>query len=138
MTDMAAQFSYPTRTFLTRKERLAMPAVLSALQSEASLPLLVTLGIATVLLALLAIYVRRLRFTGRLRPINGSISAVCAGLVVAAALVISVGLGNAPAATAAPTVDPAPSVVEPAPGAEVPAGQVPASDELDGYQLPTL
>ena len=133
MTDMEAQFPYPTRTFLTRKERQAMPAVLSTLPAGASVPLIATLGVATIALALLAVYVRRLRFSARLRPVNGALSAAGAALIVAAALLVSVGLGNAPAAIATPIVEDAPSVVEPAP-----ASELPATHDLDGYQLPTV
>jgi hypothetical protein len=133
MTDMEAQFPYPTRTFLTRKERQAMPAVLSTLPAGASIPLIATLGVATIALALLAVYVRRLRFSSRLRPLNGALSATGASLIVAAALVISIGLGNAPTAIATPIIDDAPSVVEPAP-----ASVLPPADDLDGYQLPTV
>lgn len=107
---------------------LAVPAAAEAI----IFPLLLTIGLATVALAAVAVYLRRLRFSGRLSGINGSASAACAALVLAAALFVSVSLGNAPAALANTVVSQSPAAA-----VQTPTAQPVVSDDLDGFQLPT-
>ena len=94
-----------------------------------AMPLSVTIIVAVLALAAVAVYVRRLRTSARLTVVNGGLSAVGAALVLAAALFISVSLGNVSAATAA-TISGTASI---APAATT----LPITDDLDGFQLPT-
>jgi predicted PurR-regulated permease PerM len=111
-----------------------MPSVLSVAPEATDtivIPLLVTIIAATVLLTVVAIRVRRLRRRGRLGVLSGGASAFSAALVLAIALFVSVSLGNASLAAAQ------------APGPQQPTGQtpaatqLPATNDLDGLQLPT-
>lgn len=109
-----------------------MPATLpadSAVLHTIAMPLSVTILVAVLALVAVAVHVRRLRTSARLTVVNGGLSAIGATLVLAAALLISVSLGNVPAATAATTSGPA--SIAPA------AATLPITDDLDGFQLPT-
>ena len=108
-----------------------MPADLSAdsaVLHTIAMPLSVTIIVAVLALAAVAVYVRRLRTSARLTVVNGALSTIGATLVLAAALFISVSLGNVSAATAATS---GPASIAPA------AATLPITDDLDGFQLPT-
>ena len=109
-----------------------MPAGLtddSAVLHMIAMPLSVTIIVAVLALVAVAVYVRSLRTSARLTVVNGGLSALGAALVLAAALFISVSLGNVSAATAATTSSP--TSIAPA------AAVLPITDNLDGFQLPT-
>ena len=109
-----------------------MPADLSADSAALhtiALPLSVTIIIAVLALAAVAVYVRRLRTSARLTVVNGGLSAIGATLVLAAAMFISISLGNVSAATADTASGPA--SIAPA------VATLPITDNLDGFQLPT-
>ena len=109
-----------------------MPADLSAdsaVLHTIAMPLSVTIIVAVLALAAVAVYVRRLRTSARLTVVNGGLSAIGATLVLAAALFISISLGNVSAATAETASGPA--SIAPA------AATLPITDDLDGFQLPT-
>ena len=107
----------------------AAPAADPAALSAIAIPLSVTIVVAMLALATVAVYVRRLRTSARLTVLNGGASALGAALVLAVALFISVWLGNASPAIAATTTGSASST--PA------AATLPITDDLDGFQLPT-
>lgn len=109
-----------------------MNAVLAAVPQGANaiiLPIVVTLVLATAVLAGIALYVRRQRLAGHLNGVNTSASAVSATGVLLSALLISVALGNASIASATP----APS----APASSSTVVVLPIPTDLDGIQLPT-
>lgn len=109
-----------------------MHAVLAALPQGADaiiLPIVLTVVAATVILAGIALYVRRQRLSGGLTGVNASASAVSATAVVVSALLVSVALGNASIAAAAP----APL----APAGNSTVVVLPVPTDLDGLQLPT-
>lgn len=111
---------------------LATNAVSAALPPAANavvLPVVVTVVLATAVLAGIAFYVRRQRLAGHLNGVNASASAVSATGVLLSALLISIALGNASVASATP----APS----APASDIPAVVLPIPTDLDGIQLPT-
>lgn len=108
-----------------------MHAVLAAdprVLSTITVPLTLTIALASLALVGVAVYVRRRRTTATLGPLNGGASVLTAVLVLAAALFISVSLGNAQMATAATGTT----------GVTAPTlAQLPITDDLDGFQLPT-
>jgi hypothetical protein len=109
-----------------------MHAVLAALPQGTNaiiLPIVVTIVIATAVLAGIALYVRRQRLAGHLTGLNASASAVSATGVLLSALHVSIALGNASIATAAP----APLL----PAESGPVVVLPIPTDLDGIQLPT-
>ncbi len=99
----------------------AVPAANNAI----TLPLVLTVALATVALVGIAVYVRRLRRDGRLTGGNATASGVSAAGILASALLVSVALGSVSAASASTSRKDAPSV------------RTPASSGLSGYQLPT-
>ena len=98
----------------------AVPAATSAI----TLPLVLTVAIATVALVGIAIYVRRARLAGRLTGVTAIASGVSAAGILVSALVATIIVGGATAASADNHIAPAASVTSPA-------------DVLSGYQLPT-
>jgi len=107
-------------------------AVLAALPQAANaliLPIIVTVVIAAAVLLGIALYVRRQRLAGHLTGVTASASAVSAGGVLLSALLISVALGNASVASAAP--------VPPTPTNSSTVVVLPVPTDLGGIQLPT-
>lgn len=100
----------------------AVPAANNAI----TLPLVLTIALATVALLGIAVYVRRARRAGRLTGATATASGVSAGGVVASALLVAIALGGASAASADSSTPPS-----------APSMQAPPSDNLSGYQLPT-
>lgn len=107
----------------------AVPAALPQAADAIILPIVVTVVLATAVLAGIALYVRRQRLAGHLTGVNASASAVSATGVLLSALLISVSLGNASIASATP--------VPSAPAYSVPVVVLPIPTDLDGIQLPT-
>jgi hypothetical protein len=93
----------------------AVPAVMDAF----TLPLVLTVAIATVALVGIAVYVRRARRARTLTGVTALASGVSAAGVLVSALVVGVLFGSAASATASP----------------LPAGT--STSTLSGYQLPT-
>jgi hypothetical protein len=93
----------------------AVPAATDAF----TLPLVLTVAIATVALVVIAVYVRRARRSHTLTGVTALASGVSAAGVLVSALVIGVAFGSATAATAAP----------------LPAHEL--TSTVSGYQLPT-
>jgi lipopolysaccharide export LptBFGC system permease protein LptF len=89
-----------------------------------TVPLVLTVVMATAALVGIAITVRHLRRTDRLTPVNMVASGVSAAGILASALLLSVALGTATAASASNGTVPAP-----------PAATTPS--DLTGLQLPT-
>jgi hypothetical protein len=100
---------------------VAVPAATNAI----TLPLVLTVTLATVAMLGIAIYVRRVRRDGRLTGVTAAASGVSAAGILVSALLVSVALGGATAATASPATTPSSVTV-----------QSPTGD-LSGYQLPT-
>ena len=99
-------------------------SVIPAITEAVSVPLLLTLGGAVILLVVIAVHLRRLRTAGHLSVATASISGGSAALVLATALMLSVSLGAVPAAHA--SVDTTTPVYAPI-----------AIPDLEGFQLPT-
>ncbi len=97
-----------------------------------TLPLVVTVACATVALLAIAVYVRRLRRTGRLTGVTAAASGVSATGILVSALLVGVALGSATGASA--SVAPVTTVV---PAVQSPGVDAPVSGELSGFQLPT-
>jgi hypothetical protein len=97
-----------------------------------TVPFLATLALSVVALVGIAVYLRRLRTTGRLTAASGSVGAASAALVLAVSLLVTVSIGPAAPAvaqdstTATETVEPAAPVYQPI-----------DIDALEGFQLPT-
>ena len=108
---------------------LATNAALPQAANAILLPIVVTVVLATAVLAGIALYVRRQRLAGHLNGVNASASAVSATGVLLSALLISVALGNASIASATP----APT----APASNSTVVVLPIPTDLDGIQLPT-
>lgn len=109
-----------------------MHAVLAALPQGSNamiLPIIITVMIAAAVLLGIALYVRRQRLAGQLTGVNGSASAISATGVLLSALLISIALGNASVAAAAP----APLV----PAHSDTVVVLPVPTDLGGIQLPT-
>lgn len=107
-----------------------MIAVLSAVPAANNAitpPLVLTVALATVALAGIAVYVRRMRRNGRLTGVNATASGVSAAGILASALLVSVALGSVGAASASTSP----------PQSDAPSVPIPISDDLSGYQLPT-
>jgi hypothetical protein len=106
--------------------------VLAALPQAAGviiLPIIATVVIASAVLLGIALYVRRQRLAGHLTGVTASASAVSAGGVLLSALLISVALGNASVASAAP--------VPTTPTQSTTVVVLPVPTDLGGIQLPT-
>ncbi|MEO7123891.1 MAG: hypothetical protein ABI400_12410 [Lacisediminihabitans sp.] len=109
-----------------------MHAVLEALPQGSNaiiLPIIMTVAIAAAVLLGIALYVRRQRLAGQLTSVNASASAVSATGVLVSALLISVALGNASIAVAAP--------VPLVPANNNTVVVLPVPTDLGGIQLPT-
>ena len=91
----------------------AVPAASTAI----TIPLMLTVALATVSLVVVAVLVRRARRAGRLTRVSATASGVSAVGIVASTLLLTVAFGGAATATAAPSI--------------------PAASPLSGYQLPT-
>ncbi len=100
----------------------AVPAATNAI----TLPLVVTIAVATVALMGIAVYVRRARQAGSLTGTTAAASGVSAAGILVSALLVSIALGGATAATAD----------SPTNGGVSSSVHTPTSD-LGGYQLPT-
>ena len=94
---------------------VAVPAATDAV----TVPLVLTVVLATAALVGIAIAVRRMRRTDRLTPVNMVASGVSAAGILASALLLSVGLGSATAASASDGTTPSPPGIT----APAPAGQ---------------
>jgi type III secretory pathway component EscT len=103
----------------------AVPAAADAI----TVPLVLTVALATVALGLIALYVRRRRLAGQLNRTTVSASVISAAGVLVSAMLITIALGNVSVAVA--TTTPAPSVASTA------TVTPPISEDLSGYQLPT-
>jgi hypothetical protein len=103
----------------------AVPAAADAI----TVPLVLTVALATVALGLIALYIRRRRLAGQLNGTTVSAGVISAAGVLVSAMLIIIALGTVPVAVA--TTTPAPSVV---PHSDV---VPPISEDLSGYQLPT-
>jgi len=106
-----------------------MIAALSAVPAATpviTLPLVLTVALATAALMGIAVYVRRMRRNGRLSGVTATASGVSAAGILASALLVSVALGSAGAASAA----------TPTPESDV-TSTPSITDDLSGYQLPT-
>jgi len=115
-------------------------AAASAATDAITLPLVLTVSLATVALVAIAVYVRRSRRTGRLTGVIAAASGVSAAGILASALLVSVALGGS-AVAAADTVS---STGSPLPGTSntsvvvvSPTVDPPTSGDLSGPQLPT-
>lgn len=107
-------------------------AVLAALPQGSNaiiLPIVVTVVVAAAVLLGIALYVRGQRLAGQLTGVNASASAVSATGVLVSALLISVALGNASIAAAAP--------VPLVPANNTTVVVLPVPTDLGGIQLPT-
>jgi hypothetical protein len=138
IADKKAQFSHPTRTVPYPKGTASMTAVAAAVpaaENASIFPLALTIALAVVALAGIALYVRRQRLAGRLNGVTTSASVVSAAGVLVSALLVSVTLGSAAAATAS-TPPSVPSSVQQSVNISV-DGTAPVGDDLDGFQLPT-
>lgn len=112
----------------------AVAAAVPAAGNASILPLALTIALAVVALAGIALYVRRQRLAGRLNGVTTSASVVSAAGVLVSALLVSVTLGSAAAATAS-TPPSVPSVQQSVNTS--PDGTAPVGGDLDGFQLPT-
>ncbi len=105
-----------------------------------TLPLVLTVSLATVALVAIALYVRRSRRAGRLTGVIAAASGVSAAGILASALLVTVALGGsvvASADTGSQSGLPSngttgPSVVEVSPTLDPPT-----TGDLSGPQLPT-
>jgi hypothetical protein len=113
----------------------AVAAAVPAAENASIFPLALTIALAVVALAGIALYVRRQRLAGRLNGVTTSASVVSAAGVLVSALLVSVTLGSAAAATAS-TPPSVPSSVQQSVNISV-DGTAPVGDDLDGFQLPT-
>lgn len=102
----------------------ALPADPTVLFPAIAVPLAVTIALASLALTGVAVYVRRRRTSATLGPVSAGASAFTAIVILAAALFVSVSLGNAQIAVAATGGAPA-------------AVPLPITDDLSGFQLPT-
>lgn len=105
-------------------------AAASTATDAITLPLVLTVGLATVALVAIAVFVRRSRRTGRLTGVTAAASGVSAAGILASALLVSIALGGATAASA--DVSPVPAVNT----VHSPVGP-PTTGDLSGPQLPT-
>ncbi|MET4782340.1 hypothetical protein [Glaciihabitans sp. UYNi722] len=106
---------------------LAVLNAVPAAHTAITLPLVLTVALATVALVGVAVYVRRARRNGRLTGVTATASGVSAAGILASALLVSVALGSAGAASAS----------TPTQHSDTPSVQAPVSDDLSGYQLTT-
>lgn len=102
------------------------------LMDTISLPLLIALAIAAVVLVAIAARMRRLRTAGGLTLANTSVGGASAALVVAATILASMSLGVTTPASAH-----GPAQTGPASGSVGQSYQPIAINELEGFQLPT-
>ncbi len=98
----------------------AVPVATNAI----TLPLVLTVALATVALVGIALYVRRARLAGNLTGVTALASGVSAAGILVSALIATVIVGGATAASADSHPAPSSSVSSPA-------------NVLSGYQLPT-
>ena len=120
-------------------------AAASAATDAITLPLVLTVSLATVALVAIAVYVKRSRRTGRLTGVTAAASGVSAAGILVSALLVSVALGGS-AVAAADTVSPTGSPVRSTSGSSVvvvtpstmpPSIDPPTTGDLSGPQLPT-
>ena len=114
-------------------------AAASAATDAITLPLVLTVSLATVALVAIAVYVRRSRRTGRLTGVTAAASGVSAAGILVSALLVSVALGGS-AVAAADTVSPTgplPNTTGTSVGVVSPTVDPPTTGDLSGPQLPT-
>lgn len=104
-------------------------AAMPALGEPSTFSVVAVVSGAFVVLAVIALGMRRLRLTSRLRPVHGVVGGVVTGLVVVGALTVSMALGAAPTATAEQQPD--------VPGSH-PVDTSDITDPATDIQLPTL
>jgi NADH:ubiquinone oxidoreductase subunit 6 (subunit J) len=97
----------------------------------------IVVGAATLVLLSIALDLRQLRRSSRLRATHGVLGAGFSVIVIAGALAMSMTLGSAPAATAGQQKAPAISQVESAPE-PAPIDTTDITDPSTDIQLPTL
>lgn len=96
---------YPHRPILTRTEQSAMipaPSVVPATTAAMNLPMMFTVALASIALVMIAVYVRRARRAGRLNHVTALASGVSAAGILVSALAVTLIVGGATAASAAP------------------------------------
>ena len=110
-----------------------------------TLPLVLTVFLATVALVAIAVFVRRSRRAGRLTGVTAAASGVSAAGILASALLVSVALGGSASASAdthlrtgspSPVVSQTSTTFSP-PAVATPSVDPPTTGELSGPQLPT-
>jgi hypothetical protein len=115
-------------------------AAASAATDAITLPLVLTVSLATIALVAIAVYVRRSRRAGRLTGVTAAASGVSAAGILASALLVSVALGGsavAAADTVSSTGSPQPDVSSTSVVVVSPTAGPPTSGDLSGPQLPT-
>ena len=115
-------------------------AAASAATDAITLPLVLTVFFSTGALVAIAVYVRRLRRTGRLTGVTAAASGVSAAGILVSALLVSVALGGstvASAADASPSGIPQPDVTGSSAVVVSPTADPPTTGDLSGPQLTT-
>ena len=115
-------------------------AAASAATDAITLPLVLTVFLATVALVAIAVFVRRSRRAGRLTGVTAAASGVSAAGILACALLVSVALGGSAVASAkdaSPSGIPQPDVTGSSAVVVPPTADPPTTGDLSGPQLTT-
>lgn len=102
-----------------------------------TLPLVLTVALATVALVAIAVSVRRMRQTARLTGVTAAASGVSVFGILVSALLVSVALGNASIASASDAATGGDQIAIHSPGQLSPQPAPPTTGDLSGPQLPT-